>query len=353
MDPVDVVKMQERFAQNMSEFSARIVSAWSDAAKSLHFPSGSAGAQMLDLGRQDSSAFARAFVSRAASEKVQEAMRLATEDLPTVATSWGDPDKLERIKNKWAQLCEKSGREFLGIPDPSDTAKLLEQWRWVRGYLQSSAERPAATEVPGLTNLIFPLGWPLPGMEGMQREVARAWADTYGRTPASVFLSPDRGLKGDYLDRLNAAIDAQIGFLQCIPACHAHMLSVSNSAAETVVAHLRELGSKEISPESQRLFFVSWVSALEKMFRELFRSETFLQTLTRTVKQGLDAKRQMESVLADWSSARDTANREDSDALREKLHAVERRVRLLERELHDLKRELARTCSSRNSNDEA
>lgn len=353
MDTTDMVKMQEQFAQHMSEFSARIVSVWSDAAKKIESSSGVPRTRKADTPWPDLSVFARTFGVPPTAEKLQEAVRQAAEDLPALARCIGDPEKIEPIKDKWARLYEKSARAFLGVPEPSDTARILDQWRWILGNLPSHGAKISPTPFPSLMSLIYPLEWPVASRQGRLGESRGSWLETWGQNLGSMFPILSGEMDSDRNARLRQAVEAEIRFLQSIPEFQAHLISASKRAVEAIFARLGELGFQEMSAQNQGLFFASWVSANEKMFRELFGSETFLQTLTRTVQQGLNARNMMQSVFADWPAARDRANQQDVGDLHEKLYSVEKRVRLLERELDDLKRKLAESPSSRNSNDGA
>jgi hypothetical protein len=342
MDSADVVKMQEEFVKSMSEFSTRFLAAWTDAAKRMGLQQASENLEKLGAGWVDLSPFVKMIGSTAAAEKLEEAVKRAAEDLPLLAASWGDPEKADRIKNKWVTFCEKSVRGVLGIPGPSDTAKLLDQWRWATEFLPSVQGRHSAASVPGFIGLMSPSGWPLPGIQDAQREMFRTWADNYGKTFGRIPLFPAKSLGEDYEERTRKALAAQVQFLQCLPDFHAHIAVASKSAVETVFENLHKLGLKETTAESRRLFFASWVSASEKLFQGLFESDAFLQTLTKAVQQGLDAKTKMQSIMADWSSAWNLAHHTEVEDLRDKLYTVEKRVRLLERELEDIKRELSK-----------
>jgi hypothetical protein len=342
MDTTDVVKMQEEFARNMSEFSARFLSAWSDAAKRMGIQPASESVRKPGYGLLDLSFFANMVGSTSAAEKLQEVMKLAADDLPTLVASLGEPEKVDRIKNKWTKFCQKAVGDMLGIPGPSDAVRLLDRWRSAMEYLPSAQGMPSAATVPGFVGLISPSGWPLPGIQDARRELFRAWADSYGKTFGEIFLSPAKSLGEDYEERTRKALDAQVRFLQCLPDFHAPIVTASKNAIEKVFENLQEQGLKEMTPESIKLFCASWVSANEKMFQELFGSDSFRQTLAKAVQQGLDAKKKMESIMAEWSSARNLANQKDVEDLRYKSYTLEKRVRLLERELEDIKRELAK-----------
>ncbi len=342
MDSDDVVKMQEEFVKSMSEFSARFLSAWTDAVKHTAVPSASESLQKLGAGRVDLSPFATMIGSTAAAEKLQEAMKLAAEDLPFAPSSLGDPEQVDRIKNKWTKFCEKSVRDVLGIPGPSETAKLLDQWREAAEHLPSMHGIPAAAPAPSIMGLISPSGWPLPGIQDSQRELFRAWADSYGKTFGRILLSPAKNLGEDYEERTRKAVHAQVQFLQSIPEFQTHIASAAKKAIETVFENIHTLARKDATAELHKFFYASWVSASEKMFQELFGSDPFLQTLTKAVQQGLDAKKKMESIMADWSSAWNLAQQNDVEDMRYNFYALEKRVRLLERELEDVKRELSK-----------
>jgi hypothetical protein len=343
VDKTDVAKMQEEFARNVSEFASRFLSAWSDAAKRMGIHPATEGSQRFGTGWVDLEPFAKMVGSQSAAQKIQEAMKLASEDLSVVVASLGDPEKIERIRSKWTKFCEQSVRDMLGIPGPPDAAKLLDQWRGALDYLSPTQGSPLSGSFPGFFGLTSPSGWPLPGVEDGRREMFRAWAETYGKTFGGIFPVPARGRGDDHEDRTRQAISAQIRFLQCLPEFQEHIVAASKGAVTKVLENLHKLGLKEMNAESHKLFCASWVSANEKMFQELFGSDSFLKTLTKAVQQGKDAKEKMESIMADWTSAGNEPNPKDVEDLRHSVYTVEKRVRLLERELEDLKRVLART----------
>jgi hypothetical protein len=352
MDTADMVKMQEQFAQDLSEFSARIVSVWSDAAKRMDSLPGKERGLKGDSAWPNFWAFAKPLDTAGAGARIQETVLKAAEDLPALFAGMGDAEKVERIKGKWARLYADSAREFLGIPKPTDTERLLDHWRQVKDSLPSVG-KTSRVPFPSLISLMYPLRWPVPGLQDERRGWLRMWEEAAGKNWGNVFVFPPGGAGADREAVVRRAVEAQIGFLQSLPEFREHVLAASKTAVETLVAHLRGLGSREMTSETPRLFFAAWVSANEKMFRELFGSDTFLQTLTRTVQQGLTARNMMDSAFADWSAAWDRANQQDVGDLRDKLYTLEKRVRLLERELEVLKQELAKSPSSRNSNDEA
>lgn len=341
MDKPDLLKMQEEYLKGVSDFSARYASLWAEALKGAGVQPSRESAPSPTEAKWDPSSFLRVIgASTAAVDTLQRAMKLAAEDLPEVMKGAQDPRKLDRIKEKWVKFHEKSLREALGVPEPSEGERLLEQWRAALETLQSGAPPTPDRTAQTFMGLMSPTGWPLPGMRDPRSELFRPWLDAYGGNLGKILAAPALALAADRDEGPRKALEAQLRFLGVMPEFQGHFADGARRAVEEVLKNLAGSGLQGVGSESLDLFRRMWMDTGLRIFQELFSSEAFLNTLAKALKQGLEARTMMENAFLDRSAVKRPAEDREMEDLRRDLYAMEKRVRLLERELEDIKREL-------------
>ena len=117
------------------------------------------------------------------------------------------------------------------------------------------------------------------------------------------------------------------------------MVTASKAAMDKVVDHIAKMEIKQVSPETYQIFYKIWLSNNEDAFTELFRSEAFCRTLANTIHRGLDAKKKMNTVMADGLSLWNIPSGKDMDEVYEAVYEMRKKIRKLEQELADLRQQ--------------
>ena len=313
-----------------------MATAWSEAVKGVGVQNVYDNYEKLMLSWVNPSAFMRIVNSTSIGLKFQELINLAAQDLPEMVKHAGDQHAIARIKEKWMQTYEKLVREMFGIPAPSEIERVMQPWR----SLVESFTGLGATSTSPYGAMAASMGWPFPGAMSSSRNLFTLWSETYEKTVGKLFRLPGLGMTAQYEERTKKALDAQIRFLNTLPDFQEQVLAASKAAMDKVVDHITRMEIKQIGPETYQFFYKIWVSKNEDAFIELFRSETFCRTLANTIHRGLDAKKKMDTVIADGLSFWNIPSGKDMDEVYEAMYEMKKRIRELEHELEALRQKL-------------
>jgi len=337
MPTANVTKISEEFVKNITESSARLATAWSEAVKGAGVQNVYDNYEKLILSWINPSAFMRIVDSTSVGLKFQELINLASQDLPEIVKHAGDHEKMTRIKDKWMQSYEKLVREMFGMPAPSEIERVMQPWR---SLMESFTGLGGGTMSP-FGCMPGSMGWPFPFTTAAGRSLFPLWPETYENTIGKLFRLPGLGLTREYEEGAKKAVDAQMRFLNTLPDFQEQVLTASKAAMDKVVDHISKMDIKQVSPETYQLFYKIWVSNNEDAFIELFRSETFCRTLANTIHRGLDAKKKMDTVMAKGLSFWNIPSGKDMDEVYQAVYEMKKKIRRLEQELGDLTQKLA------------
>ena len=312
-----------------------MASAWSEAVKGVGAQNVYDNYQKLMLNWIDPSAFMRIVDSTSVGLKFQELINLAAQDLPEIVKHAGDQEKMRRIKDKWMESYEKLVREMFGVPGPSEMERVMQPWR----SLMESLTGSSGGQWSPFGGMAASMGWPFPGATSASRSIFPLWAETYEKNISKLFRLPGLGLTREYEDRTKKALDAQIRFLNTLPEIQEQVVTASKAAMDKVVDHIAKMEIKQVSPETYQIFYKIWLSNNEDAFTELFRSEAFCRTLANTIHRGLDAKKKMNTVMADGLSLWNIPSGKDMDEVYEAVYEMRKKIRKLEQELADLRQQ--------------
>ncbi len=336
MQTANVTKMQEEFVKNMSESSARLATTWSEAVKDAGVQNVYNNYQKLMLSWINPSTFAKIVDSSSIALKFQELINLAAQDLPELVKHATDPGSLKGIKDKWTQANEKLVREMFGVPAASEIERAMQPWRSLMENFAGLRDSPMSQ----FGELASSMGWGFPGATGTGKNLFSLWNETYEKTVGKLFRLPGLGLTREYEERTKKALDAQIRFLNTLPDFQEQVVTAARTAMDKVVDHITKMDIKQVTPETYQLFYKIWVSNNEDAFIDLFRSQSFCQTLANTVHRGLEAKKNMDMVTADGLSFWNIPNKKDMDEVYEAVYHMKKRIRTLELELKTLKQKM-------------
>jgi uncharacterized protein Yka (UPF0111/DUF47 family) len=351
MEKADVAKIQEEFARNISEFSLRFASSWTDTLKRAGITTLADPSLKAVPGWTDPSLLFKLAQSPSVVNTFEDAMKTAAEDLPELLKSTGDPERTRRAADRWTRLCEESVRKMLAIPGDSETRRLLDQWARIASAA-APAGRPSSASAGASFFGMLPSGLgPFSFFQKDQAKLLQSLAESYGRTFGHVFTVPDQA--AEFQATCNAALDAQIQFLKSLPEFQERIVSASRKTVEDLIKTIEKLDKPEITPDLLRLFSQMWSASHQRLFQDLFASDSFHRALSDIVQCGIDAATKMEAVMTDWATLGTKSDHKDVGDLEEKVYSMEKRIRLLEREVDDLKRQRPAASSSLQKVDEA
>ena len=223
MQTANVTKMQEEFVKNMSESSARLATAWSEAVKGTGVQNVYNNYHKLMLNWINPSTFAKIVDSSSIALKFQELVNLAAQDLPELVKHAADPGTLKGMKDKWAQAHEKLVREMFGVPAASEIERAMQPWRSFMENFAGLRDNPMSQ----FGDMAASLGWSFPGTAGTGKNLFSLWTETYEKTVGKLFRLPGLGLTREYEERTKKALDAQIRFLNTLPVFQEQVLAAA------------------------------------------------------------------------------------------------------------------------------
>ncbi|MEW6348922.1 MAG: poly(R)-hydroxyalkanoic acid synthase subunit PhaE [Thermodesulfobacteriota bacterium] len=337
MTAEDLSKVQEEFAKAVSESATRLASAWKDAVQSA------AGAQAFGT-----SPPSFPDVADRTSAGLQEIMRAGGKDLPELVRSLEDSSALNRITGRWLESYESAMRASLGIPPPSVAEQAISQWKRTIQEFSSRDPRTSMGMLPRLFPWIDAFSPAKP--PDTPKEALDLWfqgcewllgAFTPTRRPMTA---------GDYRSRAIQAIDAQIRYANELPAVNTLIAQACKKTVTQVVDTIRAGGGpREMSDDLYRLFHKTWIAANEQIFTALLKSDDFGQPLARMIREGLDAKSRVESVLTELLGFFDVPPRKEFDQALLTIRTLEERLGRVEQELDALKKLLRKEGQTHDS----
>lgn len=337
----DASKMQEELLNTFAESAIRVSKGWWDALKGVGLRSSSGAEPRSSGGRPDLSWTVKEAAPGASPARFKEMVEKATRDLPDLLRPGRDDKSVRRIKNKWLKDYEDFSREFFGIPAPSETDKALAEWKALLARASGAGYSPGL--FPDFFTQAWAPGW-FPGLQTMGAGAGpySAWADAYGKTFRGMFPFAAKPGLFEGLDKsYRQALDAQIAFLNSLAGLHERIMKTASGAVDNVVDALARLDVKEVSDDTYGLFFRTWLAQNEKAFQDLFESDIFSKSLVETTQWGLEAKKKMESLLAEGSSVVGASNRTQVEELSRSVDLMTARVEQLEQEVRLLRRQVA------------
>lgn len=338
MDAPDLGRLQQEFLAGMSDATARLGKAWTAAVRKAGVTEGSEKSSPLlecvvnPFGIGDAGG---AGLSTAAFQNMWD---LALENLPQLLKQRGDSATTAGMKDRWAKSYVKMVRDSFGIPEPSETDRLVEFWR---SSLESLSGSPHSTVWAGMFPRSAVPGWPFspffPGRPASGREMVESWAEAYAKTIGFLFPLSATDIPSEFREQTKLVVEAQTRFLRSVARFHEQMVETARKGLETVIAKVASLESKEITADVYKRFCDTWVSAHEKAFEDLFKSEKFSQVVADTVRNGVEAKTNMDALISSNLSQWNIPNRKYVDDLREEVASVKRDVLRLEEEIETLR----------------
>jgi hypothetical protein len=328
-------RLQEEFSQSIADSSRRLADGWAEALKAAGGGHALEEPQRLSLGWWDPSTFLKQATTSGTAARFQEMFLHAAEDLPELLKAPKDRDKTQRIKGKWSKSYEKWVRDMFGVPAPTESERLLRQWQ----MFLDDVRLPSS----GIQGLFL---WPLDVMgaggarfpeQDAYRQVFRMWAETLERTMGRLLPGPAQLLTKDFEARTRKALDAQVAFLKALPGFRKHLVDATRKAMEKIVETVHNLDVKELTQETYRLFFKTWLANSEKALQELFGSEAFTRSLSETLDLGLDARKRLEGLMSDMLSVWNVPAKKDVEELQEIVYTMNKRLKLLEKEVEELR----------------
>ncbi len=321
----DTSKVQEEFAKAVTDSATRLASAWKDAIQRATgaLPSGASPLPVPDIADRTSAG-------------LREIISTAGKDLPELVRAMENPSVRDRITEKWLETYKSAVRESLGIPPPSETEQAISQWkRTIREF--SAQGQGASFGMPAhpfpWIDAFFPLKRP-----DTPKDVLGFWFRSYEWMLGTLTPIHRPLTAGDYPKRAIQAIDAQIRYMSGLPAVNELMAHACEQAIARVVDTLRASRSRELSDDVYSLFHKTWISANEQVFTALLKSDDFGSTLARMIREGLEAKNRLESVMTELLSHFDVPRRKEFDQALRTISTLEERMGRLEQELDALKK---------------
>lgn len=338
----DLHRVQEQFLNTLTESSSKLTTAWTDAFKSTG---------VEDVLENYRTIMSRSFTppifrslqdASLVATKLQEIISMAAEDLPRFMEAQGNPEQVKAITDRWTGSYQGLLRQIFGLPRRSELGRFTEKWR---SFLTSLAgEPPPRTEslLPDFfTMLMAPY---LPGKPEPAPSPFQIWTEASQRAMESFFLPPKAKPARQYREKAKSALDAQHQFLQMLPPFQEHVLEGSQKAVEKIVSRIAESIAKadirQLDADSYSKFWKIWIAHNEEIFLSLFKSERFSRTLAETLNAGLEARKKMDALTADWFSLFNIPSGKDMEEVHQALQNLTVRTSSLEDELAQLKAEL-------------
>lgn len=344
----DASKVQEHLLKAFSESAVRVANAWTEALEGAGLgpktEARSLGADWIFPFRSPERDTDRAYPVR-----FQEMVEKATRDLPDLLKPDCDDGTIKRIKTKWLNAYEGLSTEFFGIPAPSETRRVLSQWKALSE--QASDWGPPGGLIPDLASLHSIIDWLPGGSTGATKDLLRVWGEVYEKTWGGLFpvtAKPDsvRELEKSYRQTL----DAQIAFLNSLAAFQEQMLKVASRAVDHVVDAVARLETKELSEDTYQFFYRTWMTQNEEAFQGVLSSDAFLKSLAETAKWGTEAKANIESLFTHGFSIINQLNRTELQSLTRSVENMTSRIDRLEEEVRFLRQQVTALAEDEDKN---
>jgi Poly(R)-hydroxyalkanoic acid synthase subunit (PHA_synth_III_E) len=340
MGTSDYPWMQKDFAKSLSDWTARVTSAWNKNA------AGTGAAGIFNLyrdspaGRISPSPFWGMTDPSEATTRLRGMIDSAYRDLPDLLKKAGDSSAVKHITDKWTESYEKTLREMLGLPAKTDAERLLDFWK------------ACASTVEGFQHGLDPFG-PLrafaqgrrssfaPASLGAYGDWMKAWTETCEQTINRLFQAPGMQKADTYGEKAKQAFDAQIEFVKSLAAFQEQLAGAAGNALTKIARHANELGMTEVTPEVREHFYRIWLSFSEDALTDLFESESFAKTVSASKELGMDARMKMEDFVTEVRSFLDVPSQRESDKATRAVEDMDKRVRQLEDEIQVLREKIS------------
>jgi len=341
----DLPDMQQDFLTRMTESWSRLSSAWTDAVKGLHVEPAHSGYNSVGHGWMNPWAFQSVVKSPSTASRFQEMIDSAARDLPELLMHGSDKGTVNDIKDKWLRSYRNFVGEMLGIPRQSEAMRLVDRWRTFFRSFSGSGSGFRGGLFPDFSAMIAsmePFLEPKSGSMGFN-----IWTQSYEMMFDRLFRFPGGSLTREWEDRFNRAMETQTRFLNALPEFQEQIVSAAGKGLEKVIGRIVSLGVEQLSPETYQEFHRVWISTHEEAMVRLFRSDAFSKAILDTIQSGIDAKKEMEGLIASGFSPWSVPIKEDLDAVNEEVRALIDHVGKLEDEIRALKVELIRIREAR------
>jgi len=333
--------IQDEFIKTMTESWAGLAKTWADISREARAGSASDQRRPAQSPWMNPSMFLDVIDSASGPVRFQEMVKIAAEDLPDLLRYTADDGKVERIKKRWARNYEKLLSEMLGIPSRSGAEQFLDQWRSFWAPLSGMLPVEGRGPFHNLSAFASPAAWPFAMFPSAVPDLLRVWGDMPQKTGVASAGIPGMDFAREFQEIAKSSLDAYVEFLHAVPGLHGQVLAFAERIVDKVIGYVRCLEIKEITSETQRLFYGTWLAESEDASEELFGSDVFRRALAETVQQGLEAERKMESAMNYGFPFRNALGRKGINEAGETVRSLEERIRRIEEELESLKDRLA------------
>jgi len=337
VDFSDLSNTQRELLTALAESSARLAKVWSEALKKAkptswwdkyNLPAAAWITPQALLDKKDFSPLLARF---------QGLIDQAAKDLPELLRNGSDKDKVERIKDRWMKSYEKLVQEALGIPPKSDIERFLEQWNALMRPLSEGKSPQKAKAFPDLPAPMAFMRWFWPGDESSVSSIFTEWWQIHIRTIGSMFRPEGRRFPREFEDLMKRALDAQAAFWNSVSEFRQQVMSAAGKGMNKLINSVLESGVKSLTPETYTRFQKAWITSHGEAFADLFNTETFGAIAADTVQKALEAKREMDAVMAGTLSFWNVPTHQDLETLRNEVQTLREEVRRLSEQIDALK----------------
>lgn len=335
----DLKKVQELYFKNVSESSSKLTAAWADAVKSTGVEDMLENYRALASRTISPPVFWSVSDSSSVADKLQEIIATAAQDLPRLVEARGRPEKLKEIADQWTRSYQGLLRQVFGLPKRSELGRFAEKWRSL--LISLSGEPPGHTEAlfPDFFSLL--MAPYLPAKPSPMPNPFQLWAEASEKALSGFFPVPRTRPEREHRQKAKKALDAQQEFLRMLPGFQEEVLEGFQKAVERIVTNILQSINRadidRLDSDSYKKFFRIWISHNEEVFLELFKSERFSRALAETLDAGLEARKRMDSLTADWFSFFNIPTGKDMEEVYKALHDLTEKNRSLETEVGELK----------------
>lgn len=327
----DATKLQEEFLNNVSQSLSRIGHAWEQTMQASGLETLlskiSPGWPSRALNVWDSVSIAR---------KLEEVVNMAAKDLPSLLEHQEDGKKIEAIVHKWTRAYQGFVRDICRMPARSDAERIAEQWG---AFLRSYSIPISGPESDSFASFFgVPRAYTLPLRSGPGGDLFRMWRESSEKMIRTLFPSAGSVSSREAGDQVKSAVDAQMRFLSDLIGFQDRMVESSTKVVERIVNSMTGLKIVEITPETYKVFYETWLAQTEQSFSELLKSEVLVRTLSDAVKAGMEAREKVERIISDWIAFMNVPQGSDLEEVRKNVRAMQDKITDLERQLDELRR---------------
>jgi hypothetical protein len=329
----DLTRFQEEFFKNVSEASIRLGKAWSQTIAA-------AGLDNL-LAKMSPARPTRpwtAWDAAAIARKLEEMVNMAAKDLPSLLEGRTDAKEIETIVGKWTKAYQDFVRDIFRMPVKSDAERLAEQWT---GFLRSFVTPITGSGSDSLASLFGIPGLASFPASGQGGDPFRLWRETSDLMMRTFFPKIGTGGVEEAGDSVKAAVDAQMRFIHGLLGFQDRMIETAGKVVERIVDSITRMKLPEVTPETYKMFYETWLAQTERSFLEFLKSDALAHALSEAAKAGTEAREKVESVISDWLAFVNVPRGKDMDEIREAVSVLQKRITALEKQVEELSRKVA------------